>query len=165
MTVASGGIITAADMNRALRGGPEKPSCILRNSIVLNVANNGAVLTWDTEELDTHGFHSTSSNTSRITPNVAGWYRITSTVSWASNATGRRATVVYQNGASKGNGSIIPGGVSGVAAGVINTNHTRTLYANGTTDYFEINAYQNSGGILATASTLDTCFEVVFERE
>lgn len=138
----------------------EKPLCIVRKSTVTNVANNGAVLTWDTEDTDPNGLHSTSSNTSRITPNVAGWYRITATVHWAANATGRRAVAINKNGATAGYGQISPGS----SAGTTSTTVTRTVQANGSTDYFEVFAYQDSGAGLNTADTVGTVFEVSFER-
>lgn len=138
----------------------EKPLCIVRKSTVTSVDNNGEVLTWDTEDTDLSGLHSTSSNTSRITPNVAGWYRISATIHWAANATGRRATAVSKNGSIAAYGQISPGSSVGTTSTVI----TRTLQANGTTDYFEVFAYQDSGGALNSADTTGTVFEVSFER-
>jgi hypothetical protein len=159
--VATGDPVYAADTNQLLNA----PLCILRKSTNTNVDNNGEMLTWDTEDVDTHGFHSTSVNPSRVTPNVAGWYKITANIAWASNAAGRRATVSYKNGASAGNLGIAAGGSGGTPFGVIMTGGSRTLYANGSTDYFEINAYQNSGGALDTAAGLvDTVFEVELVR-
>lgn len=137
-----------------------KPLCILRKSTVTSVDNAGENLVWDTEDVDSAGIHSTVSNTGRITPNVAGWYRITATVHWASNATGRRATAILVNGANARYGQIAPGS----SAGTISTTVTRTLQANGTTDYFEVFAYQDSGGALNTADTVGTVFEAEFVR-
>lgn len=161
IVVAVGDPVYGQDTNQLLNA----PLCILRKSTNTNVDNNGEMLTWDTEDVDTHGFHSTSVNPSRVTPNVAGYYKVTANVAWASNAAGRRATVAYKNGASAGNLGIGAGGSGGTPFGVIMTGGSRTLYANGSTDYFEINAYQNSGGALDTAAGLvDTVFEVELVR-
>lgn len=43
--------------------------------------NTMTAVTFTTEELDTGGFHSTSVNTSRVTPTVAGVYRVHGAVS------------------------------------------------------------------------------------
>lgn len=165
MAVASGGIITAADMNRALRGGPERPACIVRRasgSMPHSIANNGAVVPWDVETLDTHGWHSTSSNTSRITPNVAGWFELTAVLTWAnSSATGRRATAFRKNGA----GTVYPSIILGTTVGNTATYGGIELDANGTTDYFECFAYQNSGGGLNIDDPTSTYFSVKWIRE
>lgn len=158
--VSAGRRTNSSDVNAIIAGTIEKPLCILRKATVTNVANNGQVLSWDIEDRDTHGFHDTGTNPSRVTPNVAGWYRITATVHWASNATGRRAVAINFNGGSARYGQIIPGS----SAGNLGVTETRTLLANGTTDYFEVFAYQNSGASLDTADIVGTVFEVVFER-
>lgn len=163
MSVAGGGIIYAADINRALRGGPERPLCIVRNSVVQSVANNSVAtpLTWDTEVVDTHGWHSTSSNTSRITPNVAGWIELTAIIHFAGNSTGRRAAVVKLNGGTANYGEIkAAGSASGVSAFV-----TREIEVNGSTDYVEAFPFQDSGGALNTADVTNTFFSVKWLRE
>jgi hypothetical protein len=134
----------------------ERPLTILRKSVITNVDNNGEILTWDIEDVDTHGYHSTGS---RITPSIPGWYRFTTQITFASNATGRRAAAIYYNGGSARYGSIIPGS----SAGNIAVNSTRTIYADGD-DYFEVFAYQNSGGALDTADIVGVYFECEFIR-
>lgn len=161
--VSAGGIIYASDMNRALRGGPEKPLVILRNSTVTSVANNSVTtgLPWDTEVEDTHGWHSTSSNTSRVTPNVAGWVRLTSIIHFAGNATGRRAAVAKLNGGTANYGEIKAAtSASGVATIII-----RDFEVNGSTDYLEVFGFQDSGGALNTADTTNTYLAVEWLRE
>ena len=157
---SAGEPIESADVQEVRAGSLEKPLCILRKAGVTTVANNGSVLSWDTEDYDSHAFHDTVTNPSRVTPKVAGWYRITATVHWTSNSTGRRAVAINFNGGGARYGQIIPGST----AGNLGTTVTRTLLANGTTDYFEVFAYQNSGGNLDTADTTGTVFEVSFER-
>jgi hypothetical protein len=59
-------------------------------------------ITFQVEEFDTDAFHSTSSNTSRITipTGLAGKYLLTGSVVWEVNTTGIRAIAIYKNGAS-----------------------------------------------------------------
>jgi hypothetical protein len=163
MTVSAGGIIYASDMNRALRGGPERPLCILRRTTMpFSVANNGVVVPWDVETEDTHGWHSTSVNTSRITPNVAGWIELSGALSWANtSATGRRATAFRFNGATTYYGDIIVG----TTVGNTGTTHNLELEFNGSTDYVELFAYQNSGGAYDVADATSSFFSAKWVRE
>lgn len=165
MSVGAGGIIYASDINRALRGGPERPFCKLRNSGVQSVANNsvaaGAVLLWDTEVKDTHGWHSTSSNTSRITPNVAGVVELKTVIHYAGNATGRRAAVAKLNGGTAIYGEVKAAtSASGVASILV-----CEFEVNGATDYLEVWGFQDSGGALNTTDVNSTYFSVTWIRE
>jgi hypothetical protein len=128
------------------------------------VANNGAALTWDTEDVDTDGWHSTSSNTSRITPTKAGYVRFSGTIGWAvgANTTTRRGVAIDTNGTNRRYGSmIVP---SATASQNVYVTGLWTLPCNGTTDYFELIGYQNSGGALDTADALSTRFEAEWLR-
>lgn len=137
-----------------------KPLVVLRHSAVQAVANNGGVLTWDTEDADTTNIHSTGTNPSRVTPTLAGWYRITFTVHWAGNATGRRAAATRINGTTVRYGEI----KAATSAATVSATVTMTLPFNGTGDYVEAWAFQDSGGALNTADTVGTRFEVAYER-
>ena len=57
-------------------------------------------VTFDTETFDTDNFHSTSTNTSRMTvpTGKAGKYLVTAGVTFATNATGNREIYIYKNG-------------------------------------------------------------------
>lgn len=163
MPVGAGGIITAADMNRALRGGPERPFCKLTNSAVQSVANNSVTtaLTWNTEVEDTHGWHSTSSNTSRITPNVAGWVELRSIIHFAGNVNGRRAAVAKLNGGTANYGEI----KAATSASGVSTIIVAEYEVNGSTDYLEVFGFQDSGGAINTADIVNTYFSVTWLRD
>lgn len=163
MSVGGGDIILAADMNRALRGGPERPMCILRKTTVTSVADAGQVLTWDTEDLDTDGWHSTSSNTSRITPTKAGWIELSACVVWSVNATNRRGVGFKLNGGTTVFGNLIL--ATATASQNVAAVATREFQVNGSTDYLECFAYQNSGGALSTADVTSTFFSAKWIRE
>lgn len=100
---------------------------------------------FDAETTDTPGWHSTSSNTSRITPDVAGLYLVVGGLSLAANATGLREAVLRRSGtdiARQGQGLVVSASAS------LTINVTAVAPANGTTDYFELYARQTSGGAL-----------------
>jgi hypothetical protein len=97
-------------------------------------------LTYDSENYDTDSFHSTSSNTSRLTipTGKGGKYEVTAFVQWDNNATGFRIVVIYLNGTY--NKSIAVETSSGYLGQP--GSYTMTLAAG---DYIEIYVYQNSG--------------------
>lgn len=69
--------------------------------IAQTIPNNTATtLLWNSEEYDTDGFHSTTTNTSRLTvpSGKGGYYLVTFAQSWAPNATGLRAYRILKNG-------------------------------------------------------------------
>lgn len=109
-------------------------------------------LNFQTEDVDTHGFHSATVNPSRFTPTVPGFYVGYAGVSWVYNATtnSRRMFRIQKNGTTAwdradtlapnlANANLV---VKGVAFG--------PLYCNGTTDYVEVYAYQDSGAAINT---------------
>ena len=108
-------------------------------------------ITFDSESFDTDAFHSTSSNTSRITipAGRAGKYLFTRQINWA-GAIGSGSYVafkLYLNGtdlASYGTSALTSNGQMNNAASVI----VNASVA----DYFEMYVYQNTGGSASTQS-------------
>lgn len=117
-------------------------------------------LTFSTEEIDTHGFHDTGSNTSRITPNVAGYYRFTGTY-----MSGVPTTLVSVDCSLRKNGSTsFAPGSRGQAGAIAQSQPTTAIIScNGTTDYVELMAFQDSSG--AVSSNVSSRFSSVFECE
>lgn len=73
-------------------------SCNISNSARQIVPNaTWTTLTFDTEDHDTDGMHSTASNTERITFNLAGKYLVWLNVAWFQSLTGRRITRILKN--------------------------------------------------------------------
>jgi len=98
--------------------------------------------TWDTETYDTDSFHSTSSNTSRITipTGLGGYYNIEIAINWAAAGSGAFYTSIYKNGSL----------VSGTYGGY-DTSQRSPMYYSSTLnlsagDYIEAYVQQNSGG-------------------
>jgi len=120
------------------------------------IANNTTTaLTWDSETFDTDAFHSTSTNTSRITipSGKAGYYQIVINTAWNTvNATGRRRFFIYKNGSSVQEFEGISSSVNYPA-----NNYTVILnLAEG--DYIESYVLQTSGGNMDTNAGSITSF-------
>jgi len=103
------------------------------------------ILTFNSEAWDTDGYHSTSTNTSRITipTGLGGKYLVTMNTLPALNGTGGRYLEIYKNGARLVNDI----GVKGDASIYVNVGGTFVvnLVAG---DYIEMLVYQDSGGAL-----------------
>ena len=124
-------------------GGSTFVGCSLVDANQQTITNNTyTALTWDTEDFDTDGFHSTSSNTSRITipSGKGGYYLFTGQVGWDDNTTGTRILKLYKNGTE------VP------RTGYLEPNaqfpsmSMTAILSLVATDYVEMYVYQNSGG-------------------
>lgn len=113
------------------------PQSILNNTFT-------AVLL-DTEVYDPDGGHSTVTNTSRFTCQVAGRYQFDGTVAFASNATGFRAAKFQVNGATP---SPVGSERAAAATSSFATVSVSTELQLAVGDYVELMAFQNSGGSL-----------------
>ena len=103
--------------------------------------NINTKITYDTEEFDTNSNFASS----RFTPTVAGYYQLNANLLLISSASGILGITIYKNGSLLKNGSQIVN--SGDYVGAI---ISALVYANGTTDYFEIYALQNNGSTRTT---------------
>jgi hypothetical protein len=122
--------------------------CVLYNSANQSLANSTEVkITFNSESLDTDSFHSTSSNTSRITipAGKGGKYLFFAFGVFVNNANGYRQLQMWKNNDS----------TTRFANFTTVGNSTNTTYGNlvgvidlVATDYVELIAYQNSGGSL-----------------
>ena len=82
---------------------PTFSGCRLFRSTNLSISNDtDTAVTWDSEVYDTDAYHSTSTNTSRVTipAGKAGKYLITITANFAANSTGTRFARATINGTS-----------------------------------------------------------------
>jgi hypothetical protein len=131
----------------AASGAASFVGCSLKDSNITQSIANGTntALTWDTEDFDTDGFHSTSSNTSRITipSGKGGKYLFIGATMYAANATGVRIAKLFKNGSELIQSEFNKGDGTNFTA--ININAILDLVA---TDYVEFVTLQNSGGSL-----------------
>jgi hypothetical protein len=121
-----------------------------QTGVVQNVATK---VNFQTKDYDTNNNFSSS----RFTPTVAGYYQLSAGISTPSASTSSYIQItVTKNGASLYNGTASSG-----QNGVLYPQSTGSwlVYANGTTDYFEINTYgSNSGSYSLVAQSNATFF-------
>ena len=120
--------------------------CSLYNSGAQTLANNTATaITFDSEHFDTDGFHSTSTNTSRITipTGKGGYYLFLAFAEWSNSSSGRRYLLLKKNGS---------GGVEFETLAPPSTASPSAIFyyitSTAVGDYFEIFGEQSSGGNL-----------------
>lgn len=145
--VAGGDIIYASTVNDLIRYGPAKPICEVRHTSGATVTNaTDTRIDMNGEVFDDLGWHSTVSNTSRVTPTIAGRYKVTLLPVYAFNTamTGTQPKV-YKNGSLyRAGGSVKPS--SGSNTATYGGEMTCYVDMNGTTDYVEGYTYQTSTG-------------------
>lgn len=131
-----------------------------------NASNVAVTFAAGSEDIDTDGFHDTTTNTSRITPTVAGYYRLTGTL-WMSAATFNDVSLQVSIGKN--------GSVTAPTKRLRYQSATSTarcisveavLQADGISDYFELIGNQSTGGALNTQTGGSTAsvLECVLER-
>jgi hypothetical protein len=103
-------------------------------------------LAFNSERFDSHAFHSTTSNHSRLTvpANLGGKYLITGSLQWDSSAAGNyRTAIILLNGATP-----IAADSRAPVSGLETFQHLTTLYSLDAGDYVQLMALQDSGGAL-----------------
>jgi hypothetical protein len=106
------------------------------------IANNTwTAITWATEDFDTDGYHSTSTNTSRITvpSGKAGKYQVNAFLIFDPNTTGVRYISIYKNGSMYKNSSM-------KANDQYPTVQIAVVVDLAVSDYIEVYVRQDSGG-------------------
>jgi hypothetical protein len=131
-------------------GTPSFVGCSLYKASNQTISNNTwTTITWSDEYFDTDGFHSTSTDTSRITipSGKGGKYLFSGQVSFASNGSNVRLGRIQKNGSQIS----IPLSVQATSSGAGDGTTATFLWLVDlvATDYIELGAYQNSGGNLA----------------
>jgi hypothetical protein len=150
-TFVTGQVLTAAEMNNAI------PLCILENGSMAIPSGVATSVTFSTEVLDPLNWHSTSTNTSRVTPTIAGYYLVNLQMNDITGAGQTRALLrCNKNAADVATVRIqmdTPGDDD-------DFNITGFVYCNGTTDYLEMNVLQTNG--TSTTRTITARFVVQF---
>lgn len=116
------------------------------NSATISHATSGAnqAVTFNSERYDDADYHSTVSNTSRLTAPAPGRYLIGGCVTFAANVTGVRYLQIRLNGATF---IAIQGGLA-LTGGLTSILTVETIYELAAGDYAELVAYQDSGAAL-----------------
>lgn len=119
-----------------------RPYCKMHQTVAQTGIADGAdvVLTFTTEDHDPDGWHDNSVNTTRVTPNIAGEYRVTVLgVSNAQTSTTSITSIFAQvnlNGSAYSRGGNVKPTDTDVLSG-FGSIHVDTVTLNGTTDYVE----------------------------
>lgn len=136
----------------AVRSGGEVFQALRAAAQSISNASYSNFMSWDTISHDRLGGWNRI-NPSRYTPPIPGWYILSGGVGFANSATtGYRASGWHKNG------TLIPGGASAPTHTWVNAAQalpaqTISVPMNGTTDYLELGAYQDTGGALNTDAT------------
>lgn len=152
-----------------------KPVCRLVAQSSQSAASNTTVaVTFGTssEIIDTHNFHSESTNNSRITPNVAGYYRVTGHAAF-----GARDDYRVTDSYLRLNGSTtVPGssgrvnyptfsGTNSTTSSQVMTHSEAIINFNGSTDYVELMAVQTNVAAANPNLVVSNQFASVLEVE
>ena len=144
MTSDLSGVLTLQQNGVSLPNGGVAPAFSAYGSVATSLSNSAFTkITFDTELFDTNSNFASN----RFTPTVAGYYQLNSAVSlgaWAATVT---TIAIYKNGSE-----FLRGIVNANTAASIANIVSGLVYANGSTDYFEIYGYQNSGLANSTGS-------------
>jgi len=161
MMVATGDEINAEDITDIEDLTFRAPGVRLVQSVAQSIPDNTATaITFTTEDLDPNSFHDPVTNNTRITPTVAGWYRFNGTYFSATITT----PVLFATYLRKNNASTIPPGYRGISTNSSPSVACEALIEmNGSTDYVELVALQDSAG--ATNTAVSAYIACVFECE
>ena len=123
-------------------------------SATLSVPNiTFTAITFAQENFDTDAYHSTSSNTSRLTipAGKGGYYQVNGSVRWDNNTTGDRSLYIYKNGSEYVRSILTP-------SAQYPTQNVIAIMSLVATDYVELFVYHASGGTrTAEVSQDDGC--------
>jgi hypothetical protein len=114
---------------------------------------------FQTEEFDTANCFDSTTNY-RFTPNVAGYYQINSSVTTANFVGNYLLITVYKNGSRFKDGcNFTPNSIAGPTT-TVNT----IVYANGSSDYFEIYIIAGANTTITAATPFSTYFQASMVR-
>ncbi len=130
------------------------PFCYLRQTSAQSIPNNTwTSVTFTTEDADTDGMHSISTNTSRVTIQTAGTYQFNGLGTFNTNASGGRAVRLAKNGTGIENSATWSGPMEDNYVGLPIAGQFLTLAVG---DYVELQVIQRSGSTVNTLVSIDT---------
>ena len=147
------GITSESSLNKVKMA---KVGCHLGGTGAQSISDStDTTLTWDSETYDTDAFHSTSSNTNRITipSGLDGVYLVVLSVRFAASATGDRRAWV-ENSA----GTVLARVMARATAASFTQLNLSFMWEAAAADYFSARVYQSSGGALDVDKSVATVF-------
>jgi hypothetical protein len=174
INVAAGAPLNAATINALIAGRANRPNvrlALTANQSIANITNTAILFGAGTEVRDVSGWHSTSANTSRVTPNLSGIFLCLGRIYWAAsleNPSGDRRAYIEKNSGLDGNWSrnfprATGGAYPGTGAAGVSHDVSGVVSLNGTTDYVELGCYQSSGVALNASGVGDATFSTTFD--
>lgn len=142
-----------------------KPVGRLRQTVTQSGLTDATIfaVTFTTEDFDTHSYHSTSSNTSRVTPTKAGYYRTAGVLCFAgqSDYVGLDAMIRLNGTALQGATRYGPPGNNTTIALPVDA----IVPINGSGDYFELAGRADRSGNTSTGTTFSSFLGSTLEWE
>ena len=139
---ATGTILTTATAGVPVNG----PAFSAYQSVSQTISNSTwTKISMPNELFDTASAFDSTTNY-RFQPTVAGYYQLNGQFNTTGASTGYIQVGIYKNGAQYSTGSTAPINTSVGGMGITSV----LVYLNGSTDYVELYAWQNSGGPLGT---------------
>lgn len=115
------------------------------HTIAQSVGDGATIsVAFDTERFDTDTMHDTVTNNSRITIQTAGKYILWASIRWQTNVLGTRLLILRRNGATEESRVQGPPALGSAVA----EQPLVAIVDAALNDFFEIRAFQNSGGAL-----------------
>ena len=115
---------------------------------------------FDTEDYDDNGWHSTSSNTGRITVDFTGRILLIGSVDFNNNGNAVRAVAIKKNGTVVKYVEYVPGAGASTLFGAANHQIT-DIQSCSPTDYFELCALANAAATATGTGTTKTTFKAL----
>jgi hypothetical protein len=153
-TYINTGAVTQSKLGAGVAGTGPAFSAYASGSQALTTGGATKIL-FDVEEFDTNSTFASS----RFTPNVAGYYQLNANVR-PNNANQEAQVSIQKNGAGYKNGSNVNVGSGNQFGTVVST----LVYANGTTDYFEVFCYIGSSSAGTSGGFQSTWFNGAMVR-
>jgi hypothetical protein len=126
------------------------PLFLGRQTVAQSIPNaTFTALAFDTNDTDSYAGHSTVTNNSRYTAQVAGWYMVTGVVTYGASTNSHRGAIA-KNGVQVNGAVAIPvvGGATSAAADVVFPTVPVFL---GVGDYVQLQTYQDTGAAFSTS--------------
>lgn len=168
MGTGAGQIIEDADFAEISQASSDKPIGRVLASGTQSMAHNTyTAIAMATEEIDSHSFHSTSVNTSRVTPTIPGYYRF-----FGSVAFGGRADYVFTEVTLRQTGGTPVAPSNRDKPDLVNTTLMAMVSAlfecDGVSDYIEVVGRHTNGAAAAQVTAqsvhLTSCLEWEYVR-